>query len=124
MPEHGNADLGDLLTSLTERLPAEQERLDDDYLKRLAAFAPLLLKIAVAESPALAQALVPSPLVLRQVAIEVGVRLTRGRQRELALEARPLNLGYVRKYAHSDLSASQLRVIVERIPAPLPRSSS
>ncbi len=124
MPEHGNAELGDLLISLTERLPAEQERLDEDYLRRLNAATPALRALARQGGTALAQALAPAPLVLSQVEIELGVRLGRGRQRQLALEARPLNLGYVKKYAYSEFAASELRVVVERVPAPPPRSLS
>lgn len=121
MPEHGTAELGDLLISLTERLPAQQQRLDEDYLRRLDAAAPALRMLAERGGGALARAAAPFPMVLSRVEVALGVRLTRGEERQLAVRARPLNLGYVRKYAYSQTAASALRVVVERVPGP-PRS--
>lgn len=129
MPE--TPELADLVTSLVEGLPAQQKRLDDDFAERLAEAAPLLRAVAERGGEALARGVAPAPVIVRRVEVEAQVRVARAREREagagvgIRLETELLNLGVTRKYAYSEFSQSQLKMVVERVPmvpAPTPPS--
>ncbi len=120
MPEHetgkpGTEKLEDLLTSLVEGLPAQQQRLDEDYLQRLAAIPPALRAVTEQGPSGLQRLLAPSHWVMHQTELDVNVRVTRSRQRELRISTNPLNLAFASKYAYSDFSKGQLRVVVDRV---------
>ncbi|MCP3957408.1 MAG: hypothetical protein GY719_06110 [bacterium] len=124
-------ELADLMTSLVAGLPAQQRRLDNEYSERLAEVAPLLRVVAEKGGQELARTLAPTPMVVRSVEIEAGVRFAHSREREagvgagVRLETELLNLGYARKYAYSEFSQSQLKMVVERVPMePAPTPSS
>ncbi len=120
MPEHktGTLDtkeLDDLLTSLVEGLPAQQQRLDEDYLQRATVALPLLQAAAKQGLNGLQGLLTPSHWVIQQTELDINVRVSRSRQQALQLSTRPLNLAYASKYAYSDYSEGQLRIVVDRV---------
>ncbi len=116
MRERGVTELGELLTSLVETLPPQQQRLDEHHARQLEALAPLVRAAVESGHPELAGSFVPAPMVLRQVEIETHLRVHRSRGREVGIGTRLLNLGYHRRYAYSETAQSQLKLVVERVP--------
>ncbi|MEM7583728.1 MAG: hypothetical protein AAF560_10145 [Acidobacteriota bacterium] len=117
MPEHESRssralELSELVTSIVEGLPAQQQRLDEDYLRRLSVAGAALQQLGELVPESIKRLMAPSRWVLSQTDVEVSVQLTRGREQALQLLTRPLNLAYARKYAHADFSESKLRITV------------
>ncbi len=115
-----DAGLRDLLRSLVEALPGQQQRLDDDYRLRLEAIRALAARLGP-EHQALVSSLVPSRHVISEVSISTEVGFTGSTGSEVGIGVELLSLGYRRKYEYSELSSSQVEIVVRQVPrAPQP----
>ena len=112
--------MGEVLTTLSEQVVTQQEMLDDDYQQRLQAFAAVQQAAEEHGLESLAQELMPSATVINQAEMRVQVRFANSKEQEFALGVglRLLNLGFQRRYAHSEYARSTLQLTVQRVPFP------
>ena len=109
-------DFGDCLIALIESIPAEQARLDSDYLARSRYFMPVLETARANGYEEVAREAAPSQMVITEADIQASFRLTLSRSAEFSLVARPLNLAYTRRYEYSEFTRSKVRATVRRAP--------
>ena len=112
----------DLLRSLTGELPAEQGRLDDDYLERARA-AEAMFRQLPSGCEALVPALAPSRSYLSEVSLSAPVGFANESSRETGVAVDLLSLGYRRRFAYAGAASSTVSVQVRQSPldpAPLP----
>jgi hypothetical protein len=107
----------ELLCGLALRLRGEQRRLDEDHAERLAAFKAVIEAARAAGDEQLARGLAPPSVVVAVAEVETRLRLSVGGEGGFALKVQPLDLGFMRRYAHSAFAQSTLEVTVRRVPA-------
>ncbi|HEX8149844.1 MAG TPA: hypothetical protein VF591_21870 [Pyrinomonadaceae bacterium] len=106
----------DFLSSVAENVAHQQRRLDDDYAKQLEAYRPVLELARERGYEELGRALAPAAPVLEAAEVRVNVYLARSREQAFALKVRPLNLGFSRKYAHTEFVSHGVEMTVVRVP--------
>lgn len=109
-------DYADFLASMAENLAHQQRRLDEDYARQLEAYRPVLALAVERGYEELGRALAPSALVLQSAEVRVNVYLSRTREHGFALKVRPINLGFSRKYAHTEFVGHSVEIAVVRVP--------
>lgn len=107
---------GEFLSALAINSSHEQRRLDEDYNRQLQAYAPVLALAHSLGYEQLGRDIAPAALVVQKVELQVKTRIVRSREKEFALRLTPLNLGFSRKHAHSELAQSSMQMTVERVP--------
>lgn len=127
-PPPSVVDFTQLLISLTSRMAEQQARLDEDFLRALGEFLPLLKEARAAGYELAVRDLAPSLLTLDSVEIETTFRVAARRGRRAALNVSLLDLGYSRHYSRSGYVRNRLQVSLRRLPAapgaPTPETAS
>ena len=116
----GVVSIGQLLTALSGQVVEQQQILDDDYLGRSQAFASVQQAAQEIGLESLAQELRPSAMVVNRAEMQVQVRFATSKEQEFALGVGLglLNLGFQRRYAHSEYAQSTVQLTVQRVPFP------
>jgi hypothetical protein len=115
-PIAGQIEFGDLLVSLTQEVPLQQERLDLDYLRQLALFRALIQESKKRGVDSIARAVAPARMVAQTVQVESQFHFAQSTATRFSLGIRLLNLGYRRRYAHTEFAESRLQVTVQQVP--------
>ena len=119
------AGLGDFLFALTEEISDQQARLDKDYQERLQAYLPLLEEARALGYETFARELAPAAMVFTNTEISLQFRFAQSIEQQFALKVQLLDLGFMRRYAHSQFAQNSLQVNVLRIPwSPKPAPNS
>ncbi len=106
----------DFLSALAGNVAHQQRRLDEDYAKQLEAYCPVLELARERGYEELGRALAPAAPSLEAAEIQLDVNVARSREQTFALKVRPLNLGFSRKYAHSEFVGHSVRLTMVRLP--------
>ena len=96
--------MNELLTALSEQVVEQQQMLDEDYQQRLQAFTTVQQAAQAQGLESLARELMPSATVINQAEMQVQVRFANSKEQDFALGVglELLNLGFQRRYAHSE----------------------
>jgi hypothetical protein len=116
--------LTELLIELSKEMCDQQTRLDCDNRERISAYLPLLAYARAAGFETFVQQLAPAAMVLGDSELTMQFRFAGSVEQQAALKVQLLDLGFRRRYAHSDFAQNSLQVNLVRIPwtaAPNPK---
>jgi hypothetical protein len=108
--------MGETLALLTAAAPRAQRDLDRQWVASLEEHARFRALVCGTPLEPLAASLAPRLFQLTEAAIQVCLTLTASRERTLSFSARPLSLGYRRRYAASSFAECRLECAVRRHP--------
>jgi hypothetical protein len=116
----GIVSISQLLTAFSEQVVEQQEILDEDYRQRLQAFGAIWQDAQELGCESLAREFIPSAMVINQAEMRAQIRFATSKEQDFALGIGlgVLNLGFQRRYAHSEYAQSTLQIIVQRFPFP------
>lgn len=113
---NGVFELGVFLSGLAQNLAHQQLRLNQEYEQGLAEFLPILRLAKSLGYEDVARTVAPVQVIMEKAELQVDVRLSQSREQEFAITARPLNLGFTRKYKYSEFVDNRLRLTLQSIP--------
>ena len=112
--------LSDLLEALTLEVPYQQQLFNHQFIDLCEEFLPVIEAAKLLGLESLALSVFPRPCVLSSVEIDVRFHAATSSEGAMALQVKPLNLGFSRRFAHSGFVENRLHAVVQKI-APEPQ---